>query len=112
MLSVRLLSVVALGMAAFSSCSAGEWARSSAGGREAAPIATLSIPAPPATSPNGEPSAPAVAASAPALATVAPLAPLGPAQVGEGAVEPVSEEGTSDDDEEPAPSSQRELGPL
>src|SRR6188768_593370 len=86
--SVRLLSLAALGTAAFSSCSAGEIARPGPdrGAEVSAPIATLTIPAPEPTSPALEPVLPE---PAPAVAT-----------------------DDADDDEEPGPSSSlRELEP-
>ncbi len=100
--SARLLSFSALFMSAFSSCSAGELARlGRPGAAEATPvIATVSIPAPPASTARvPEPAA----ASNPAEVTSAPP----PA-----AVLPSEESANDDDDEEPAPSSTRELDPI
>lgn len=100
--SVRLLplAAAALGMSAFSSCSAGEMAKLTEARRDVAePIATLTIPAPPSTS---------IATAQPALApSVAPVAPATTA----GDTPPPDDE-SSDDDEEPVSAATRELGPI
>src|SRR6478736_291844 len=95
MASVRLLSIAALGMGAFTSCSAGEMARAVAdrGAAVSAPIATLTIPAPPATPPSPVEPAPALAAE--------PEPTSNPDSPGE-----------DDDEDGPTPSSQRELEPI
>src|SRR6478736_277618 len=116
MASVRLLSIAALGMGAFTSCSAGEMARAVAdrGAAVSAPIATLTIPAPPATPPSPVEPAPALAAEP------APPAVLAAAEVAASAAIPAETEPTSnpdspgedDDEDEPTPSSQRDLEPI
>ena len=112
--SVRLLSLAALGMGAFSSCSAGEIARPGPdrGAEVSAPIATLTIPAPEPTSPALEPVSPE---PAPALATVE-VTPSSPPSVPEleqtTTIDPAAATDDDDDDEEPVPSSSlRELEP-
>jgi len=100
--SVRLLSLAALGMSAFSSCSAGKLARLSAGNSEVQPVATLSIPAPPPAGARRE------SAAEPAnLAAVPVEKPAEPAEAA-----PVGDDALDDDDEEPTPNSQRELDPI
>jgi hypothetical protein len=104
--SVRLLSLAALGMGAFSSCS-GEMshlARDNAS--QATPVATLTIPAPP----------PATAAHATLAAVVEPPAPLptlAPAE-GEPVAEPTSDDDDTSDEEAdpPPPSTSREDEPI
>jgi len=111
--SARLLSLAALGMGAFSSCS-GEIARlSPSHGRDGAPIATLSIPAPPPAE-----LAPATAELEPADVPAAVAPPDSPAPTA-GEVPPALEapqstagDDAADDDEEPTPSSYRELDPI
>jgi L,D-transpeptidase-like protein len=95
--SLRLFSLAALGMGAFASCSAGEIARPAPdrSAEVSAPIATLTIPAPPAdTGPSPEPApTPAeVAAPAPAPSAVEPQ-PASAAEIND------------DDDEEDEPTS-------
>jgi hypothetical protein len=105
--SVRLLSFVALGMSAFSSCSAGELARlgSAPPSEVAAPIATITIPAAPLQAPRPQSAAPVVAGP---VAT-----PTAEPKNQDTREEPTSHsEDESDDDEEPAPSSMRELDPI
>lgn len=98
MLSVRLISLAALGVAAFSSCSASEIARPAADrGGEVAPVATVTIPA-----------APAVA--------IAPTAEPGVAPPAEPEPEPAPAAATdaNDDDEpesEPSPTTQQDPEP-
>src|SRR6185369_4559660 len=106
MASARLLSLLALGMGAFSSCSAGEIARPAPdrAAVERQPIATLTIPPPPI--------APAQRAERAELAA-AEVAAAAAADTAE--AEPTSNpDSPSDDDEEDeaAPSSQRELEPI
>ena len=102
--SVRLLSVVALGMGAFSSCSAGEFARPlrERGVAAATPVATLSIPAPPAARPN-----PVVAAAPVAPAPRAAREPEAPTEH-----EPEADNPDEAPDEQDAPTSQRDEGPI
>jgi L,D-transpeptidase catalytic domain len=103
----RLLSpahvAAALGMLAFSACSGGELARLAPVQRdEMAPVATLSIPAPPAATTHAPTVAPTMAP--PATPEVKGDAP---------AAEPArTDDEASDDDEEPVPSSTRELDPI
>ncbi|MEP7049569.1 MAG: L,D-transpeptidase [Pseudomonadota bacterium] len=101
--SVRLLSLVALGMGAFSSCSAGELARPlrERGGEAAPPAATLTIPAPPATT-LPEP----VAALSPAPSAAVAREAEAPAELETDNPDDVS------DDEQDAPTSQRDEGPI
>ncbi|MEO6600849.1 MAG: hypothetical protein ABIQ16_13305, partial [Polyangiaceae bacterium] len=112
--SVRLLSVVALGLGAFSSCSAGEIARLGLdpGQKVVAPVVTVTIPAPPPTTPNV---LAAVAITAEPPAPVPPAAAAAePLPVDEAAPEPASAEddATDDQEDEPAPSSMRDLEPI
>ncbi len=107
--SVRLLSFAALGMGAFSSCSAGELARlSPSHERPVATVATITIPAPPAAQPRTV----LAALPEPALVTAAPVAPAEPSI--ELTPAPLNDEDdTADDqDDEPIPSSQRDLEPI
>ncbi len=101
--SVRLLSVVALGMGAFSSCSAGELARLGfdPGQKVVAPVAvaTVSIPAPPPASPL----APVAATAEPALAEPEPSEPEPPS---------AQDDASDEQADEPAPSSMRDLEPI
>ena len=109
MLSVRLLSLAALGLGAFSSCSAGEIARLARdrGGEAKAPVATLTIPAPPPSTHSratGAASLPTAAdsPSVPVTASDQPIAP--PASA--------SDDTTDDEDDGPPPLSQREDEPI
>jgi hypothetical protein len=118
MASARLFSLLALGMGAFSSCSAGEIARLAPdrGTAASTPIATLTIPPPPVAPERPAEPAPEVAVesgSAPALAA-AEVAASAAADTAE-AVPTPNTDGPSDDDEEEdeaAPSSQREASPI
>ncbi len=111
--TARLLSVVALGMGAFSSCSAGELARLGLDPGQnvaAAPIATVTIPAPAAPVPNAPaavvPAAEPQAPASTALTEPVPANEAGPAPA-------TAEDDTSDDqDDEPLPSTQRDLEPI
>ena len=108
--SVRLFSLAALGMGAFSSCSAGEIARLAPdrGHEVSAPIATLTIPAVPPAPASDPPSAPEAAAVM-AAAEVAPA----PAPSVVAPEQATSDDSNDDDDEdEPTPSSLRELEPI
>src|SRR6188768_3848124 len=118
MASVRLFSLAALGMGAFSSCSAGEIARPAPdrGAELSAPIATLTIPAPPAPAPAAppEPAPEKVVVASEALPGDAPSNPgptglAGPEQLP--ADDDASDEDGDGDEEEPSPSSLRELEP-
>jgi len=105
--SVRLLSLAALGMGAFSSCSASEIARlvPAEGHQLSAPVATVTIPAPPA-----RPTASPVAALP--EAPTAPTTTLAPAAL-EPPSEPLSDDDSNpDEDDEASPSSSRELEPI
>jgi len=104
--SVRLFSLAALGMGAFSSCSAGEIARLAPdhSAEVSAPIATLTIPAAPPEAPA------AVSEPMPAPLAAEPASDQEPR-----VIEPEQASGESpsdDDDEEPTPSSLRELEPI
>ena len=103
--SVRLLSLLALGMGAFSSCSAGEFARPlrEHGAQAAPPVATLSIPPPPA--------APAATPQAVAAAPVVAV-PEAAHEQPEAPVEPEADNSDDAPDEEDAPTSQRDEGPI
>ncbi|HEX7453631.1 MAG TPA: hypothetical protein VF294_15170, partial [Polyangiaceae bacterium] len=96
--SVRLLSLVALGTSAFSSCSAGEFARPAPerSGQSARPVATLSIPAPPV---------------APRAMPVAPLPRVEPAVAATPAPD-TSADVAPDEEDEPTPSSARDEEPV
>jgi len=109
-------------MGAFSSCSAGEIARSAPdrGVAVSAPIATLTIPAPPATPSLPLEPAPELAANEVAAAEVA-AADVAAAEVAASPAPSVPEpeqttpadaEGADDDEDEPIPHSQRELDPI
>lgn len=105
--NVRLLSLPALGMTALFSCSAGEFARPTPElrGETAAPVATLSIPPPPAAISRPEPTEHVIAVQ-PDPGSTAAKAPSGP---------PPSDDDDGDDDsddDEAGPSSSRELGPI
>ena len=106
---MRLFSLAALGMGAFSSCSAGEIARLAPdpGHEISAPIATLTIPAVPPAPASDPPSAPE-AAPVMAAAEVAP-APTPNVVAPEQAT---SDDSNDDDEDEPTPSSLRELEPI
>jgi L,D-transpeptidase catalytic domain len=100
--SARLFSLAALGMSAFSSCSAGEFARVASNSEMLAPVATLSIPAPPPATAR-----PAPIAAAPTAAAVPEAKPVEPALA-----PATGDDSASDDDDEPGPSSRRELDPI
>ena len=107
--SVRLLSLAALGLGAFSSCSAGEIARLAPdrGTEVTGPVATISIPAPP----RATPAPTAVTLAAPVEPPSQPL----PVAItpDEPAAEPTTNNDDSDDEEDsPAPSSRREDEPI
>jgi len=114
---VRLFSLAALGIGAFTSCSAGEIARLAPdrGAQASAPIATLTIPAVPAVSPVpvSEPAplpaaAPVIAAAEAARVPAPSLAEPEPTS----AVDDASDDHDDDDEEdEPSPSS-REIEPI
>jgi len=111
--SVRLFSLAALGMGAFSSCSAGEIARlvPDRGAEVSAPIATLTIPAPPAAAPT--PNAPtAELVPAPGVGAEPGPEPLATPHAAEPEV--TAGELPSDDDEEdePMPTSLGEAEPV
>lgn len=114
---MRLLSLAALGLGAFSSCSASELSRAAPErGHEGRPIPTLIIPAPPAPDVVSESDAlqPTVALQLPEPALAASTAPVQPTPVPDLAPEPApaSDDSTADDDdEEPAPTSGRGLEP-
>ena len=105
--SLRLLSLVALGTSAFSSCSAGEFARPAPerSGEVARPVATLTIPVPPA--------APRVAAVAPVpTPPAAPVVPSAHAAEPDEAPEPAAAGDVApDEDDAPTPSSARDEEP-
>jgi L,D-transpeptidase catalytic domain len=108
--SVRLFSLAALGMGAFSSCSAGEIARPAPdrGAPVSAPIATLTIPTPPAVAPQSVADRTATPVSA-----AVEIAPAPAASVAE--PEPKSAADSPSDDEEedePNPTSLREIEPI
>jgi len=109
--SVRLFSIAVLGMGAFSSCSAGEIARPAPdrGAQASAPIATLTIPAPPVVAPRAvtEPEPEKVVAAAEVSPSSAPSA-AAPETA------PAGDDASDDDgdDDENAPSSLRELEPI
>jgi hypothetical protein len=105
--SVRLLSVVALGMSAFTSCSAGELARlgSAAPAEVAAPVATLVIPPPPIETAHARSVAQAVAPPA------AP-SPIEPSVEAPGTDSAAHGDDSNEDDDEPVPTSTRELDPI
>ncbi|MEO8901002.1 MAG: hypothetical protein ABI488_05020, partial [Polyangiaceae bacterium] len=102
------MSLVALGMGAFSSCSAGEFARPGReGGGAAPPVATLNIPAPPA--------AVVLAAVVPQAVAAVPVAPAPEPEATPEPEAPAEPEPDSDDDtpdEQDAPTSLREEGPI
>lgn len=104
MLSVRLVSVAALGMGAFSSCSAGELARLGLDrhAETAPPVATLTIPA--ATATATATAKPVAAPTAPPTSVAAAVAPAPEA-------DSVADE-PSEEDDEPRPTSTRELDPI
>ncbi len=104
--SVRLLSLIALSMGAFSSCSAGEFARppGERAGELVRPIATLDIPPPPVAGP------PTAQLSSPPFQKVV-ISP--PAEVR--ADEPAratDDQDSGEDDGEPSPSSARDAEPV
>ncbi|HEX2670852.1 MAG TPA: hypothetical protein VHM25_08270, partial [Polyangiaceae bacterium] len=112
MASARLLSLLALGMGAFSSCSAGEIARPAPdrGAAASAPIATLTIPVPPVVPARPAEPAPEVTAEP---ASVPVLAVAAGADTAEAEPAPNPDSPSDDDEEdEAAPSSQRELEPI
>ena len=108
---MRLFSIAVLGMGAFSSCSAGEIARPAPdrGAQASAPIATLTIPAPPVVAPRAvtEPEPEKVVAAAEVSPSSAPSA-AAPETA------PAGDDASDDDgdDDENAPSSLRELEPI
>ena len=109
---MRLLSLAALGLGAFTSCSAGEIARLAPdrGTELAGPVATITIPAPP---PRATPVRAAVTAAVPTDLPIATL-PVA-ASPDEREAEPTTnDDGDDGDDEEdvPAPRSQREDEPI
>jgi len=106
--SVRLFSLAALGVGAFSSCSGTELARFGLDhhAEVAAPVATLTIPPAPTTA--SQPAAPSTAEPARAVEPVA----AAPAK-SENATAPADEAASEDDDDdEPLPTSTRELDPI
>jgi hypothetical protein len=107
--SVRLISLAALGMGAFASCSAGEIARPAPdrGAEVRGPIATLTIPAPPAESPASTVDAVATPSIAAAL-----TAPTPAPSVAEPEPTSADDDDDDDDDDEPTPSSLREVEPV
>ena len=111
--SVRLLSFLALGMGAFSSCSAGEFARPAPEqSGEVAKVAVVSVPAPPAAVPTAV-SAPTSSAPPVALAASAPDVQREEAPaVDEPSTADGDVEDTGEDDSEPTPTSQREDEPI
>jgi len=108
--SVRLFSLAALGMGAFSSCSAGELARLGLDhqAETAAPIATLTIPAATATSltPTAPVAVEAAAVEPPKNESIA-AAPTSTPENDEPA-----DDSENEDDDEPRPTSTRELDPI
>ena len=107
--TVRLLSLAALGLGAFTSCSAGEIARLAPdhGTELTGPVATITIPAPP----RGAPAQTAVTAGVPAELPLATL-PVA-ASPDEREAEPTTNSDDGDDEEDvPAPRSQREDEPV
>ncbi len=103
--SVRLLSLVAVSMGAFSSCSAGDFARPAPErtGELTPPVATLSIPLPPAV---GPPAAPFANPSDQEI-VAAPV----PEDRHEPPVPVLNDEDSGEDDAEPGPSSVRDDQP-
>jgi hypothetical protein len=110
--SARLMLLAALGMSAFSSCSAAEFARGARmhPSNGAPPIATLTILAPPAPSASDPPRP---VAAVPEDVTLEE--PLPPAAVdADRTADPVLPDAEASDEanDEPVPSSTRELGPI
>jgi len=112
--SVRLISLAALGMGAFASCSAGEIARPAPdrGAEVSAPIATLTIPAPPPAPSIAEPEPEPAVAPLPELAVAAAeAAPIPAASAVEPEPTPAGEDASDEEEDEPSPSSVREFEP-
>jgi hypothetical protein len=111
--SVRLFSLVALALGAFSSCSASELARPlrERGGQAARPIATLDIPAPPGPAPS-EPMAQAAATTAEPVAAAPPAPNLEANAEPQANAEPEADNADEASDEQDAPTSEREEGPI
>jgi len=103
--SARLLSLVALGTSAFSSCSAGEFARPAPerSGQTGRPVATLSIPA------VESPSRALVTTPVPTVQAAEPPEPAPPRFV---IPEGVSADVAPDEEDEPSPSSARDEEPV
>ena len=107
--SVRLLSLAALGLGAFTSCSAGEIARLAPdrGTEVAGPVPTITIPKPP----RAAPAPTAVTLAAPVQPPIEPL-PVAAAP-DEPVAEPTTNNDDSDDEEDaPSPSSRRDDEPI
>jgi hypothetical protein len=112
--SVRLISLAALGMGAFSSCSAGEIARPTPdrGAEVSAPIATLTIPAPPAEAPAAATELAAAPDSVAPPAAPASAARAVPPEQTSAAENLDDDDDGEEEEEQPSPTSLRELEPI
>ncbi len=108
--SARLFSLAAFGMSAFSSCSGAELARFGLDHHDESPspVATLTIPAATATA---SPAAPVPAITAEPPPKNEPVAAAPTTSKADGEAEPADDEANEDDDE-PLPTSTRELDPI